>query len=317
MKALILAAGFGSRLAPITMATPKPLVPYFGLPSLAYAIDRCLNKGLDICVNTHHLHHHIAEFIATHYPHESIHISHEPVILGTGGAVANIREWLGSSDLLVYNADVIADLDIDGLLAQHQRSAALATMALILPVPGASPIHYDDQVVEAIGGQSARDTSSRATFSGIHILSNQFIGRLPEAGFCSIIDSYQQALAAGERVAAYQHGGFWADLGTPLAFWQAHMAVIGAGTPISSLRIHELRKQFKLEPLVIDHGRSSAYTQSSVPDHCIIEQSFIQTHQPIQTSQLSRSIVVQSQGSFMGLASLSGFVIVDYGARGF
>ncbi len=119
MKALILAAGFGTRLLPHTAATPKPLFTLNGIPIIQICIERLIYAGCtDIIINTHHLSDQIQEFV-DRYKSESTLAStvnittiHEPTILNTGGAIRNVRNFMGSSPFIVINSDIISDIDL-------------------------------------------------------------------------------------------------------------------------------------------------------------------------------------------------------------
>ena len=321
MKALILAAGMGSRLAPFTDVLPKPLVPFFGIPSLVYAIDKCISDGLDICINTHHLPTHIEDFVNTHYKNAGIHLSFEKELLGTGGAVANIRDWLAGDSLLIYNADIISDCSLAELIKTHEKRGKVATMTMIDHIADSTPVYNLDQEVVQVGGpDNAPEGALAHSFSGIHILSPDFIKALPESHFFSVIDTYRDFIRDNSYPAVYEHNGFWADIGTPSALWKAHSDVIGDSTKIGSLRIKDLREQLSKDPLVFDQSNGSAYTRRAIDQSGPIQisQSFVETRQPIQNSQLERCLVVDTDADRLGQWDvLRDVVVMGSRLRGF
>src|SRR4051794_735455 len=101
LAVLVLAAGLGSRLRPTTLTTPKPLVPLSGRPMIEWVLDRIPLPERSIAVNTHYL----SDQISEHFQDRDVHISYEPQLLGSAGAVANLRSWIAGRDLLIHNAD--------------------------------------------------------------------------------------------------------------------------------------------------------------------------------------------------------------------
>lgn len=224
MKALLLAAGFGTRLRPLTDFIPKPLCLFMGQPMLDLVyrqVDR-LPALTGVAVNTHHL----AEILHTHIQSRQnvysrpVRLSHEVEILGTGGCLNPLRSWIGSEDLLIYNGDIISDVDLRTFSESHQKAAAIASMALLPYKAGTTPVFVRNGKVLSIGNPV--EGAQKMTFSGIHILSLRFIERVPPSGFQNVIDTYKEFLAENASILAFEHAGFWADLGTPQDYLKAH-----------------------------------------------------------------------------------------------
>lgn len=230
MKALLLAAGLGSRLRPLTHFRPKPLCLFYGQPILDLVYRQVLASKIEnIAINTHHLGSKIAEHVENSkdvYAQKPL-ISFEPEILGTGGCVNPLRHWLGGDSLLIFNADIIADIDLPALIAQHRATKADATMVLLPQLKeGTTPVYWDGKSqIRAIGGSQEGE---KATFSGVHIIGPRLIDAIPRDGFQHIIDSYQKLLATDGQIGAFLHQGFWADLGTPQDYFSAHQALLHA-----------------------------------------------------------------------------------------
>lgn len=222
VKGLVLAAGLGTRLRPITDERPKPLMPFFGPTLLDLALWRCCQGGLrQVAINTHHLAEKISASLGIQKTwFKEVKISHEPEILGTGGAVIPLKPWLKEDHLLIYNADIVSDIDLQALISSHLNSGDEATMVL-LPNNASkkTPVwSRGNHIVQISGDASA---ASEHTFTGVHILSPRFIKRLPDKGFWHIIDTYQEALAEGVPIGRFIHHGLWNDLGNPQDYWQA------------------------------------------------------------------------------------------------
>ena len=113
MKAMILAAGYGTRLQPYSDHTPKPLFSIAGRPLLDVIIDQLQKAGCKaVIINTHHLHQKIEAFLATRKYSLEVYTRYEPQILGTGGAIKNVTDFWDDQPFMVINADIVADIDL-------------------------------------------------------------------------------------------------------------------------------------------------------------------------------------------------------------
>ncbi len=133
VRGLILAAGLGTRLRPLTSIIPKPLLPVAGETLLDRAAAALTNAGCHhLAVNAHHLADRVAEHLERRSDADRFHLSLEPEILGTGGALHGARSFLTAAEtVIVYNGDVLCDLDVATLLKHHRASGALATLAMV------------------------------------------------------------------------------------------------------------------------------------------------------------------------------------------
>lgn len=220
IKSLVLAAGLGTRLLPLTKHLPKPLLPVFG-PSLFHlALEGMYQHGLkEVAANSHHLSEKIQAELIAGYKDLKLHSSYEPQILGTGGAIPPLRPWLGKAHLLIFNSDILCDVNLTALVKHHFASEALATMVCLKN--GAmekTPIYHDGLHVRGIGKISPKYAGSKletTSFSGIHILSPTFMDQIPSGKPHHIIDTYVDLLDKGLPISIFFHGGLWSDLGTP------------------------------------------------------------------------------------------------------
>jgi mannose-1-phosphate guanylyltransferase len=226
VKGLVLAAGLGNRLRPITDRWPKPLVPFLCAHPLILALWRCQAAGItDIAVNTHHLAPQIAAFAKTKPFGLNLHVAHEPEILGTGGVYNPLRDWLGQDDLVVLNGDVVSDMPLTQLVEAHHRhkhAGALATMAVLdYVLPGEAGVHHKNKQIAGIGKQPVAGATA-GNFACAQVLTPQFLDRLPRAGvFDVILQGYLPQLAAHTTFGVHVHAGYWHDLGNPPRFLAA------------------------------------------------------------------------------------------------
>jgi len=221
MKALILGAGFGTRLLPHTRRIPKPLFPIAGRPIIDTAIERLVSAGVDfIVINTHHLHEQIEAHVSkTRYP-VPVYISHEPEILGTGGAIrANARQ-LGPGPFMVLNADIDTNIDIRAVFEAHMAGGAHATLVLC-DHPGFNTVRVDaDGFVTGFGCKPG--PGQMLTFTGIQVIDGHAAAFMPETIPGSSITGYERMIRKGEKIKAYiLNDSFWNDVGSPERFIQS------------------------------------------------------------------------------------------------
>ncbi len=235
--AMVLAAGLGLRLRPITENLPKPLVPVAGRTMLDRALDALDAAGIDSCVvNAHYL----GDMIASHVAPRArprVRLSREETLLDTGGGVAKVLPWLDGGPFFTVNADIVWD-EAPGPSALARLAAAFdpARMdALLLVVPVARAVGYDgagDFFLEDAGTLARRGAAPAApfVFTGLQVLSPALFAELP-AGPFSLNLLYDRARAAG-RLHGLVHAGRWFHIGTPEGLAQAEAALAapeGAG----------------------------------------------------------------------------------------
>jgi aminoglycoside/choline kinase family phosphotransferase/GTP:adenosylcobinamide-phosphate guanylyltransferase len=220
-KALILAAGFGTRLLPYTRHTPKPLFTINNRPVLDRLIDQLARSGCGgLVVNTHHLHHQIENHCrGRRYP-LPVRLSHEPEILGTGGAMRHNAAFLGDGPFLVVNADIVTDIDFAAVYRFHLDKAAEVTLVMH-DRPEFNGVAVDrDRVTRFYRAGEPRPAGERLlAFTGIHVIHPRLLGDIPAEGHVDIIDVYQERLNRGRTIkACIVEGHQWQDIGTPAAY---------------------------------------------------------------------------------------------------
>ena len=238
MKAMILAAGLGTRLRPLTDDRPKALVEVGTRTMLEIALSRLQEFGIrEVIINVHHFAEMVLEYLeANHNFGMHIEISRENILLDTGGGLKQaayfFRDGAGNSDepFILHNVDVISNIDLRRMMRFHAENQALATLAV--QDRATSRYLLFDQHMQLRGRRSGRDPLTEAVrnaptlnalaFSGIHVISRRFLGMLSEEGVFSIIDSYLRLAAQGEKILAFQADEYyWRDLGKPDQVLQA------------------------------------------------------------------------------------------------
>lgn len=232
MKAMILAAGLGTRLRPLTDHRPKPLVPVLNRPVLERTITYLKSQGITrIVINTHHHAQRLADFLRDGRAfgvHVEVHF--EPRILGTGGGMRNICDFWGQDTLLVINGDIVTTADLSPAIRFHRQSGAAATL-LLHDYPAFQ------QILLNKAGQ-VRDITTKASpgrlaFTGIHIVEPGLRHWIPETGFSDIVTCYRQMIAKGEPPAGYvAEGHYWRDIGTIESYLLANKEASGASVHV-------------------------------------------------------------------------------------
>ena len=243
---MVLCAGFGTRLRPLTDRVPKPLVPLCGVPLLRYNFALLKNAGVrEIVINTHHLGATMArgaEAIASELDLDLQVSREEKQILGTGGGVRRAQGMLGAGTFILMNGDMIFDLDLAAALAAHRKTGAAATMVLAPYPRGATygAVEVDAQMsVRRIAGRGAQSdpSLSKLHFTGVHVLEPELIARLPAEGESDINrTAYVRAIHDGARVHAFLQQGYWGDLGAPRSLLRAHLDVLEKRIPLQRFR---------------------------------------------------------------------------------
>lgn len=223
LRALVLAAGHGSRLRPLTDAVPKPLLPVAGRPILVWTLDRLAGVGCEaVAINLHHEGEQIRQAVGRTYSEMTIHYSEEERLLGTLGALGRLREFLSAADLiLVVNGDSLCRWPLHRLVRRHQRRNAQATLLLTrrpdpLAYGGGVGIDREDRVISLYAGDEERGrVEHRFVFAGAHVLSPSLLPRVEERPADFITDLYLPLLGEGARLVGVPTGRRWHDLGTP------------------------------------------------------------------------------------------------------
>ena len=237
MKAMILAAGLGTRLRPLTNDRPKALVEIAGRTPLELTLIRLREFGIrDVIINTHHFADMIVRYLADHKNFGMrIEISHEDKLLDTGGGLKKAAHFFqGSSSahepFFLHNVDVISNIDLHGMVQFHTEHQALATLA-VQDRKTSRYLLFDD-ASQLCGRKSGKDDTTELVrtaqhlhplaFNGIHVISPQLLNRMTEEGAFSIITTYLRLAASGEKILGFPADEYhWRDLGTPEGVAQA------------------------------------------------------------------------------------------------
>jgi NDP-sugar pyrophosphorylase family protein len=229
MKAMILAAGLGTRLRPLTDARPKALVEMAGSTLLEITLSRLRLFGIsDVIINVHHYAEMILEYLRTNDNFGMrIAVSREDVLLDTGGGLKKAAWFFDSvkdEPFIVHNVDVISTIDLGRMVQFHVQNDALATLA-VKDRQASRYLLFDEQL-RLCGRRIGRDQTpelvrssepvEELAFSGIHVISPRLLRMMTEKGSFSIITCYLRLARLGEKILAFRTDkSYWCDLGRP------------------------------------------------------------------------------------------------------
>ena len=249
MRAMVLAAGLGTRLRPLTAARPKALVEIAGRTLLEITLTRLRTFGVsDVVINVHHFPEMIPAYLKAHSNFGMrIEISREEILLDTGGGLKKAAPLLlamgkGDEPILVHNVDVLSTIDLERVEDYHRENKALATLAV--QARETSRYLLFDEKLQLCGrrrggndadGKPVPDEIVRPShplqalaFSGIHVISPRLLSRLTEDGIFSIVTSYLRLAGQGEEIVAFPADEYyWRDLGTAESLAQAERDLRG------------------------------------------------------------------------------------------
>jgi NDP-sugar pyrophosphorylase family protein len=236
VKAMVLAAGLGTRLRPLTNDRPKALVEVADHTLLEITLLRLRDFGIrDVIINVHHFADMIVEYLRAHKDFGMrIEVSREDLLLDTGGGLKKAG-WFFANDsepFILHNVDVISTIDFGSMLRLHNDHNALATLA-VQDRKSSRYLVFDDQL-QLCGWRLVREqkldmvrqaaNAKELAFAGIHIISPRLIPLITESGAFSIIASYLRLAEGGEKILGFRADDYsWHDVGTPEKVLQAQL----------------------------------------------------------------------------------------------
>lgn len=219
MRAMVLSAGYGTRLWPLTEDRTKPAIPILGKPLVGYVAEYLASHGVnDIVVNLHHRPESVRLALGDGRDFGvTIQYVEEPEILGTSGAVDNARELLDGDDFVVINGKIVTDIDLRAAIDTHRQQNALATLVLLENSlrERFTVVNTENGLIKGFGGMPTMDGPTPLMFTGIQIMAPRIFEYIPRGVFShSTTEVYPQAIAKGERIVAHVEKGKWRELST-------------------------------------------------------------------------------------------------------
>jgi NDP-sugar pyrophosphorylase family protein len=259
MKALILAAGYGTRLSPLTSYLPKPLMPIVGKPLLWHILNKLKHSGItDAGVNLHHHADKVKEFLITKDLEIDIAFSYEPEILGVAGGIGGFRDFLQHEDcFMIHNGDVLSTIPIDLMAAEYQKNRALVTM-VVHDYPQYNNVAIaDDGTICDIRDTLKHDTVARKlAYTGIAFMSTKILPFIPKHGPCDLIPLCLDLIRTGEhRIdTIIAEGCEWRDIGMVKSYFEAHRDILLYRKPLISASLIPADGRYCDETAVVGEG---------------------------------------------------------------
>ncbi|MFO7607490.1 MAG: NDP-sugar synthase [Desulfurivibrionaceae bacterium] len=229
MKAMILAAGLGTRLRPYSEFRPKPLFPVLGRSLIFHLLDQLRSNGFrEFVVNANYLSEQFVEALGSE---GNVHLQIEEEILGTGGGLRKARPFLGKAPFLAVNGDIFHSLDLAAIYRRHLASGAPVSLVVHdQPRFNNLRVSADGRVTALRVGEGDMEPGGDdrlLAFTGVQVIDPEVLGDIPASGFFDIIDLYIRLAAAGVEVNAIEVSGhFWNDIGTPRDYLALHARLL-------------------------------------------------------------------------------------------
>ncbi|MFW5862454.1 MAG: sugar phosphate nucleotidyltransferase [Spirochaetota bacterium] len=227
MKGFIFAAGFGTRVRPLTNTVPKPLLPICNVPSILYTLMLMKEAGIQTVVcNLHYL----AEDIITYFhAHDNfgfdIHFTIEEEILGTGGGLKNCQQLLDDDSILLCNSDAIFDIHVAKLLETYRASGSLGMLVLKDTGMAERPVYVENEIIKDINYTFSSISHAPFAYTGMAVLSPEIFKYLDD-GFSSIVYTGYTSLIQHHTLVPFLHRGFWIDVGTTESYHRVNMDIL-------------------------------------------------------------------------------------------
>ena len=285
MKAMVLAAGFGKRLQPLTRTLPKPMFPVLGRPLLSHTFDLLQSAGIDdIAVNIHHLPNSIINYFEKENPPPfNLHFSTEEHILGTAGGIKKMQGFLEDGPFITINSDIITDIDLNKVINFHKNNNSKLTLVVRQDI---SPEQYDSieicengRIVHFIGASSMNipENTTRVMFTGIQIMEPDIFARIPEGQFCGTTeDIFPQMIQDDVPIYGYLHEGYWNDMGNRESYLQVNTDALNKKVTLKKASAYQSNSPSVISPALVGPNcriskDSKIGSHSVIGPNCIIE----------------------------------------------
>ncbi len=235
---MILAAGLGTRLRPLTLLRAKPAVPLLNRPLVRYAQELLLQAGIqEMVVNLHHLPETVRKAVSREPP-ATVHFSREDPIQGTAGALRQARRWLAGRTIVLVNGKIYFEENLGNVLRFHREQEATATLVLV-PLEAGSPfspvlLDAENRVRKFATGRETRDVGEAETpgglrphaFTGVHVLGPDVLDYIPEGPSDTVRDIYPRLIADARRVVGFVSRAYWCEASTPARYLSKSMELL-------------------------------------------------------------------------------------------
>ncbi len=309
MKAMVLAAGFGTRLQPLTHVLPKPMFPVLGRPLLSHTFDILESANItDVAVNVHHLPDFIINYFEKKKIHDlNLHFSREEKILGTAGGIKKMEGFLEGGPFILINSDIITDIKLDKVIDFHKKNNSKLTLVVrqdIFPEQYDSiEICKDGRIVHFVGASSMNipGNTTRVMFTGIQIIEPEIFERIPEGQFCGTTESiFPQMIKDEVPVYGYLHNGYWKDMGNRENYLQVNSDALDERVSLKGVSPNELNNPLIIPPVLVDRNCQVAENSQIGPYTVIGPNCNIKSGAIIENSILWEGVTIGAGSNIKG-----------------
>lgn len=228
-QAIVLAAGFGTRLLPLTNYIPKPSMPIVNKPIIHYTLETLSENSISqVTINLHHLPELLKETVLSLNSKLNIDFSYEKKILGTGGALKNNIGNFDASTILLVNGDILFNLDLKKFYHFHKKNNALVSLFLrhdkMAEVYGALFVDKNKRIIQIPPTNTIPEKfADMGMFAGIHLIEPELFNKFPnKKNFCIVRDVYYPLVKQKAPIFAFFCDDYWNDIGTPARYLKAN-----------------------------------------------------------------------------------------------
>jgi mannose-1-phosphate guanylyltransferase len=307
MKAIILSAGYGTRLRPLTDRLPKPLMPVLGTPILSHIIRRLQECNVsDIGVNIHHKFEVIEEYLEAKHAKQNITLSFEKDILGVAGGIGGFREYLKGEDLfIVHNGDILSNIRFSNIVPEQKGMVPLCTM-VVHDYDGYNNVSVDEHgnVIDIRGILRPDDDSRMLAYTGISYMSGDILNLIPE-GVSDLVPFLLDIIKKEKGVvkAVEVKDCAWMDVGTIENYFSAHKEIIVNKKPLIAKDLVPEKNIFMGENAVVGEGvefsgfisagRDSVFEKGCRVENCIVwDNAVVEEESVIKNSVIGKGWIV-------------------------
>ncbi|MBT5027413.1 MAG: NDP-sugar synthase [Nitrospinaceae bacterium] len=324
MRAMILAAGFGTRLKPLTQGLPKPMFPVLNRPLLEHTLNFLSAQGIqDILVNVHHLPDQITKYFGDGSDFGvRLQFSVEEEILGTAGGLKKAQPFLEKETFLLMNSDVLADIDLNQVIQFHKEKKSCLTLVVR---QDAQPEKYkpieladDGRITRFVEASVKNPPSStqRVMFTGIQVMEPEVFSRIPSGQFCGTTeDVFPSMIAEGLPVYGVLHEKYWIDMGTRETYIQAQADALDGRLTLKTSTSKAPEGPLIIPPVHIGNACEIAKDCQVGPYAVLGEGCRIRSGAVVENSVLWKDVTIGSdatvQNSIVGTSVESGKQVVD------
>lgn len=309
MKAMVLAAGFGTRLQPLTRVLPKPMFPVLGRPLLSHTFDILESANItDVAVNVHHLPDFIINYFVKEKPPDlNLHFSREQKILGTAGGIKKMESFLEGGPFILMNSDIITDIKLDKVIDFHKKNNSKLTLVVRQDI---SPEQYDSieickdgRIVHFVGASSMNipGNTTRVMFTGIQIIEPEIFKRIPEGQFCGTTENiFPQMIQDEVPVYGYVYNGYWKDMGNRENYLQVNSDALDERVSLKGVSPNELNNSLIIPPVLVDRNCHIAENSKIGPHSVIGPNCIIKNGAVVENSILWEGVTIGTGSTVKG-----------------